>query len=75
MVRAGVYTRISSDPEGQRAGVERQRIDCEALCASRGWEITEYWEDNDRSAYSGRPRKAYERMLSVIEEGAPSTPS
>ena len=31
VVRAGIYTRISSDPSGQRAGVERQRIDCEAL--------------------------------------------
>ena len=26
-VRAGLYTRISSDPNGQRAGVERQRTD------------------------------------------------
>ena len=29
-VRAGVYTRISWDPAGQGAGVERQRLDCEA---------------------------------------------
>jgi len=34
-VRAGVYTRISWDPPGKGAGVERQRVDCEALCASR----------------------------------------
>ena len=45
MVRAGIYTRISWDPEGQRAGVERQRVDCEALCACRGWEIAQYFED------------------------------
>ena len=45
VVRAGVYTRISWDPEGQRAGVERQRVDCEALCAARCWEITQYFED------------------------------
>lgn len=70
VVRAGVYTRISWDPEGQRAGVERQRVDCEALCACRGWEIGQYVEDNDASAYSGKPRRAYERMLSAIEEGA-----
>jgi hypothetical protein len=36
VVRAGIYTRISWDPAGQRAGVERQRVDCEALCADRG---------------------------------------
>ena len=29
-VKTGVYTRISSDPSGERAGVDRQRADCEA---------------------------------------------
>ena len=59
VVRAGIYTRISWDPDGQRAGVERQRVDCEALCADRGWQIARYFEDNDRSAYSGKRRPAY----------------
>ncbi len=40
-VKAGVYTRISSDPSGQRAGVDRQRADCEAHCLARGWEVVE----------------------------------
>src|SRR5919202_2500658 len=70
VVRAGIYTRISWDPEGQRAGVERQRVDCEALCAARGWQITHYFEDNDRSAYSGKKRRAYEDMLVAVEDGA-----
>ncbi len=68
-VRAGIYTRISWDPEGRRAGVERQRVDCEALCAARGWEIARYFEDNDRSAYSGKRRRAYEHMLTAVDEG------
>ena len=55
VVRAGIYTRISWDPEGQRAGVERQRVNCEALCASRGWQINQFWEDNDSSALAGSP--------------------
>jgi site-specific DNA recombinase len=67
VVRAGIYTRISWDPAGQRAGVERQRVDCEALCADRGWEIAHYFEDNDRSAY-GRNRPAYEGLLAAVEE-------
>ena len=69
-VRAGVYTRISWDPAGQGAGVERQRLDCEALCAARGWQVAQLFEDNDVSAYSGKPRRvrAYERMLSAVEE-------
>ena len=68
VVRAGIYTRISWDPAGQRAGVERQRVDCEAVCAGRGWEIAHYFEDNDRSAYSGKRRPAYQRLLTAVEE-------
>ena len=68
-VRAGIYTRISYDPAGQRAGVERQRIDCEALCRSRGWEVGCYLEDNDRSAYTGKPRRAYQQLLKSVEAG------
>ena len=70
VVRAGIYTRISSDPSGERAGVDRQRVDCEALCVARGWEVVEVFEDNDASAYGRRPRRAYERMLAVVESGA-----
>ncbi|MFP5317020.1 MAG: recombinase family protein, partial [Acidimicrobiia bacterium] len=50
-VKAGVYTRISSDPSGERAGVDRQRADCEAHCKARGWEVVEVFCDNDASAY------------------------
>ena len=71
VVRAGIYTRISWDPQGQRAGVERQRVDCEGLCIARGWEIRQYFEDNDRSAYSGKKRRAYEDMLAAVEDGVP----
>jgi site-specific DNA recombinase len=66
-VRAAIYTRISYDPAGQRAGVERQRLDCEALCLARGWEVVTYLEDNDRSAHSGKPRRAYQQLLRSIE--------
>jgi DNA invertase Pin-like site-specific DNA recombinase len=68
MHRAGIYTRISWDPDGNRAGVERQRVDCEFLCVDRGWDIAQHFEDNDRSAYSGKRRPAYERLLAAVEE-------
>jgi len=67
--RAALYTRISSDPSGQRAGVERQRRDCETHCAARGWTVVEVFEDNDTSASSGKPRRGYERMLAAVEGG------
>jgi DNA invertase Pin-like site-specific DNA recombinase len=69
VVRAGIYTRISSNPSGQRAGVERQRRDCEAHCAARGWQVAETFCDNDVSAYGKRPRRAYEAMLAAVEAG------
>ena len=72
-VKACVYTRISSDPSGQRAGVERQRADCEAHCRARGWDVVEVFCDNDASAYGRKPRRAYERMLAAVESAA-STP-
>jgi site-specific DNA recombinase len=46
----------------------RQREDCVALCKQRGWEWTEY-TDNDRSASNGQPRPAYVRLLADIRAG------
>jgi site-specific DNA recombinase len=68
-MRAAVYTRISLDRSGKRAGVERQRADCEGLCAAQGWQVAEYFEDNDRSAYSGRERPAYGRLVEAVVSG------
>ena len=69
MTRAGIYCRISRDREGAGLGVERQREDCEALIRQRGWTIAETYEDNDLSAYSGKPRPGYRRMLDDIGAG------
>jgi site-specific DNA recombinase len=68
-MRAAVYTRISLDWSGKRAGVERQRADCEALCTAQGWQVADYFEDNDRSAYSGRERPAYGRLVEAVVAG------
>jgi len=67
---AAIYARISSDPEGDRLGVSRQREDCEALAARRGWPVAEVYVDDDRSAYSGKPRPEYRRMLADISAKA-----
>ncbi|HYV60775.1 MAG TPA: recombinase family protein, partial [Acidimicrobiia bacterium] len=68
-MRAAVYTRISLDRSRKRAAVERQRADCEALCADHGWQVVDYFEDNDRSAYSGRERPAYGRLVEAVVRG------
>lgn len=67
--RAAVYLRISSDPEGQRAGVERQHTECMELADRLGLEVVEVIEDNDTSAYSGKPRPGFEVLLANAAAG------
>lgn len=64
-----VYARISSDPTGQALGVARQLEDCHKLAQERGWAVAEEYIDNDTSAYTGKPRTAYQRMLRDIRAG------
>ncbi|MEU7376579.1 recombinase family protein [Streptomyces albidoflavus] len=67
--RAVIYVRISQDRSGAHLGVDRQREDCEALAERNGWEVTETYVDNDLSAYSGKPRPDYRRMLADLNDG------
>jgi site-specific DNA recombinase len=66
VVRAGLYCRISDDRVGGGLGVERQRLDCVKLADRLGWQIADTFTDNDISAYSGRRRPQYERLLGAI---------
>jgi DNA invertase Pin-like site-specific DNA recombinase len=66
---AGIYARISSDPDGTRLGVQRQIDDCEALAERLGWTVTDQYIDNDVSAWSGKKRPQYQRMLDDIKNG------
>lgn len=66
---AAVYARISSDPEGTALGVARQLADCQKLAAAKGWGVAEEYVDNDLSAYAGKPRPAYERMVADVRDG------
>lgn len=69
MVTAGIYARISSDHEGKGLGVGRQIEDCEALATRLGWSVTDHYVDNDVSAWSGKQRPEYLRMLDDIKNG------
>jgi DNA invertase Pin-like site-specific DNA recombinase len=66
---AAIYARISSDPEGDRLGVTRQVEDCRAMAERRGWPIAETYVDDDVSAYSGKPRPEYRRLLDDMRAG------
>ena len=67
--RAGIYARISSDRDGDNLAISRQLADCERLAEQKGWQVVERYVDADISAYSGKPRPQYARMLEEIEAG------
>ena len=74
-MNAAIYVRISRDrkveeDEERALGVKRQEEDCRLLAERNGWAVQDVYADNDISAYSGKRRPAYERMLADIADGA-----
>ena len=67
--RWAIYARISLDKKGQAVGVTRQVKTCRELIPAKYRAAAVEYIDNDRSAYSGRTRPAYERLLTDIEAG------
>jgi site-specific DNA recombinase len=67
--RAAIYCRISRDPHGDLLGVQRQEPPCRELCGRLGWEVAKVYTDDDLSAYNGKHRPAYERMLEDLRAG------
>ncbi len=65
---AAIYVRISSDQEGEGLGVARQLKDCTKWAKDRGITVADIYEDNDRSAYSGKVRPAYERLCADLKD-------
>jgi DNA invertase Pin-like site-specific DNA recombinase len=68
-LRAAVYCRVSDDRLGTRLGVARQEQDCRDLVERQAWEVAEAYVDNDMSAFGGKDRPGYRRVLADIEHG------
>ena len=66
--RAAIYARISSDRQ-EGAGVRRQEADGRKLAAELGWDVVDVYVDNDISAYSGKVRPSYRRLLADMAAG------
>lgn len=64
-----IYARISDDREGRQNGVERQEKQCRALADRNGDQVVAVYVDDDRSAYSHKPRPDYIRMLAYLRDG------
>jgi DNA invertase Pin-like site-specific DNA recombinase len=74
VIRCFVYARISEDREGAHLATERQTEDCQDLAERLSTPQVEYrivrvFEDNDLSAYSGKPRPGYLAMLAALRNG------
>jgi DNA invertase Pin-like site-specific DNA recombinase len=66
-LRAGVYARISSDDRRDELGVKRQEHNCRLLAEAKGWEITDVYADNDRSASKEiTKRPEYDRLVGDV---------
>jgi DNA invertase Pin-like site-specific DNA recombinase len=68
--RAAIYCRISRDRHGDMLGVDRQERACRELVERRGWSVAGIYLDDDLSAYSGKYRPGYERMLDDVKGGS-----
>jgi site-specific DNA recombinase len=64
-----IYLRISRDPGHDELGVNRQERECRELVKRKGWTVSAVHVDDDKSAYSGKPRPGYEALLTRIERG------
>jgi DNA invertase Pin-like site-specific DNA recombinase len=64
-----IYARISQDRDGDGLGVLRQLVDCREEAKRRGWTVAGEYVDDDISAYSGKQRPAYRRMLEDVRDG------
>jgi DNA invertase Pin-like site-specific DNA recombinase len=66
-----LYLRISKNESDDRSlGTMRQEEDCRAEAARRGWQVIEpVYLDDDRSAFSGKARPAYQRMVEDLKAG------
>ena len=69
MTETAIYARISEDRDGDAAGVGRQVEDALALAEARGFTVADRFIDNDRSAYNGRTRPEWERLLAELQAG------
>lgn len=49
--------------------MSRQLSECRELADRNGWAVVEVYQDNDRSATSGKPRPEWSRLLSDLAAG------
>src|SRR4029453_14044810 len=66
-LRAAPYGRISREDEGNVDNTDIQIDEGQDYIDRMGWECVGVYVDDNRSAYSGRRRKDYERLIADIQ--------
>jgi DNA invertase Pin-like site-specific DNA recombinase len=66
-MKAFGYVRLSKETE-DTTSPQRQRGRIKTLCADRGWELLEVFEDIDVSAFNGKHRPAFTQMMDRLAE-------
>lgn len=69
MAPAVIYARISKDDRGDHLGVDRQERLCRELAVRDGLTVGDVLVDNDVSAYSGKRRPGFERLMEMMKAG------
>ncbi len=68
-MRIGIYARVSYDPHGDKATIDRQRADCRRWAELHGHEVVDEYVDRDVSAYRKVRRPQFDRMLGDLGAG------
>jgi site-specific DNA recombinase len=69
MQRAGIYLRISADPDGTQTATKRQLEDCQKYADVHGLEVVDTFEDVDISAYKRKARRPeFDRLLMAVRD-------
>lgn len=66
--RVALYARISQDQSGKAVGVTDQLEHARTFAAARGYRIVAEHSDNDISAFRGKERPAYQKVLRLARE-------
>jgi site-specific DNA recombinase len=71
MTRAAVYARVSQDNEETGRSVREQETEAREICERQGWDVTEVYTDNDRSAsrFATKDRPEWRRLLRGLDSG------
>ncbi|MCW2580013.1 MAG: hypothetical protein JWR82_1614, partial [Blastococcus sp.] len=67
--RVLIYTRISKDDTGEGQSNDRQQTKCEDLARLRDWDIVGVESDISVSAYTGKERPAWNRVVQAMKDG------